>query len=42
MSEEGHLHTCEVCDDYYQHDDCKCNKYTTWAKCEKHAQNGII
>jgi hypothetical protein len=36
MFEEGHLHKCETCDDYYRHDDYKCNKYTNWGKCKKH------
>jgi hypothetical protein len=36
MLEEGHLHKCEMCNDYYRHNDYKCNKYTKWGKCEKH------
>ena len=28
--EDGDLHKCEACDDYYRHDDYKCNKYTKW------------
>ena len=32
MFEEGHIHRCEACDDYYRHDDYKCN----WGKCKKH------
>ena len=39
MFEEGHLHKCEACDDYYRHDDYKCNKYTKWGKCKKHTQS---
>ena len=41
MFEEGHLHRCEACDDYYRHDDYKCNKYTNWGKCKKHRQNEL-
>ena len=32
----GHLHECEVCNEYYRHDDYKCKHYTKWGRCEKH------
>jgi len=31
MFEEGHLHRCETCDDYYRHDDYKCKYFTNCA-----------
>jgi hypothetical protein len=36
MFEEGHLHRCETCDDYYRHNDYKCDKYTKWGRCKNH------
>jgi hypothetical protein len=36
MFEEGHLHKCEACDDYYRHDDYKCKYFTKCGRCDKH------
>jgi hypothetical protein len=36
MFEEGHLHKCEACDDYYRHDDYKCKCFTKCGRCDKH------
>jgi hypothetical protein len=32
----SHLHECEVCNQYYRHDNYKCKHYTKWGRCEKH------